>query len=131
MNRIILIALIIVFSAPAASMSADEWSDRDKFLELFSTALRAADWRQTVTISKNPDMYYEKINPILGRHPSTTDVNMWFLTTAIIHPIVTHYLPKKYRPWWQGLFIGMSLYCIGTNLTIGIKMDIPGRRILR
>lgn len=39
--------------------------------------LLVIDWRQTLTIARNPERWYET-NPILGRHPSVLRVNVWF-----------------------------------------------------
>lgn len=115
--------LIISFLLiPNITLSADKWSAQDKILEGTYQVLHFMDWRQTRYIAKNPDDYYE-MNPILGRHPSTTEVDVYFVSTALLHPIITHYLPKKYRPWWQGITITMSGACVINNFAVGIRMD--------
>jgi hypothetical protein len=121
MKRIIVL-LIILMLLPNNLIAADEWSTRDKSLEATWQVLHFIDWRQTRTIAKNPDDCRE-MNPILGEHPSTTEVDIYMITGAILHPIVTHFLPEKYRPWWLGISIGMSGACVVNNFIVGIRMD--------
>jgi len=103
-------------------LATDKWTTQDKSLEATWQVLHFIDWRQTRTIAKHPDDYYE-MNPILGKHPSTTEVDIYMISGAILHPIITHYLPKKYRPWWQGITIIMSTTCVVNNFIVGIGMD--------
>lgn len=98
------------------------WSRQEKLMEAAYLTSHAIDWQQTRYIAKHPEEYRE-LNPILGSHPETWEVDAWFLGTAILHPVVTHYLPKEYRPLWQGLTLGMSMSTVGWNLQMGIKLD--------
>jgi hypothetical protein len=120
-TKLLLLLALVVFT-PTNTLAADKWSTQDKSLEATYQVLHFIDWRQTRYIAKNPDDYYE-MNPILGKHPSTTTVDLYFIAGAILHPIVTHYLPEKYRPWWQGITITMSGTCVVNNFVVGIKMD--------
>jgi hypothetical protein len=120
-TKLLLLLALIVFT-PTKSLATDKWSTQDKTLQATYLTLKFIDWRQTRTIAKNPDDYYE-MNPILGKHPSTTEVDIFFASTAILHSIVTHYLPSKYRPWWQGITITVSGACVINNFAVGIKMD--------
>lgn len=120
MKKAIIITAILLSSASANA--ADKWSTRDKGLELSYQILHFIDWRQTRYIAKNPEDYYE-MNPVLGKHPSTYKVDAYFIGTAIVHPIITHFLPQKYRPWWQAVTITMSGTCVINNYFVGIKMD--------
>lgn len=113
---------LILTTFPNTGLAADKWSTQDKTLEATWQALHFIDWRQTRYIAKNPDDYRE-MNPILGNHPSTTEVDIYMLTGAVLHPIVTHFLPEKYRPWWLGISIGMSGACVINNFAVGIRMD--------
>ncbi len=114
--------LVLLFFIPAKGMAADKWSKRDIWAEVVWQGLWAVDYLQTRIIAKNPARYREA-NPLLTRHPSVTKVNVYFLTLALLHPAITHYLPKKHRPIWQFLSITLSTVAVAKNLSIGIRMD--------
>ena len=122
MKKILVTAVAGILLFSSSAIAADKWSKRDKNLELTYQALKFIDWRQTRYIAKNSDKYYE-MNPILGKHPSVDKVDAYFIGTAILHPIITHFLPKEYRPWWQGITITLSGACVINNVIVGIKMD--------
>ena len=121
MKYVIMVVLLLSLVHYDAT-AADRWSTQDKALEGTYQVLHFVDWRQTRYIAKNPDDYYER-NPILGEHPSTTTVDIYFISTAILHPIITHYLPKEWRPYWQGVTISISGACVINNFAVGIRMD--------
>jgi len=131
MKRICIIILFLIIWFPSPSHSFDEWTKEDIITEAAYLSLKAVDWRQTRHIAKNPDRFYE-MNPVLGRHPSTGEVDLYFLTTAIFHVGITHILPHEYdllgfrlkpRRTFQYLFIELSLSCVLNNFTVGIKLD--------
>ena len=103
-------------------ISNADWSEQDITLEMTYQVFHFIDWRQTRWIAKHPDDYCE-LNPILGKHPSTTEVDLYFIGTALLHPLITDLLPEKYRPIWQGITIGMSATCVGWNFSLGIGFD--------
>ena len=102
--------------------AADKWSTQDYTMEASYMVFHFIDWRQTRYIAKHPDDYRE-LNPILGNHPETWEVDAWFIGTSIVHPIVTHFLPARYRPIWQGITLGASMATVGWNFSAGIRMD--------
>ena len=145
MFKKLFIVFVLLLSVPAQGMAADKWSKRDLALEATYQVLNFIDWRQTRTIAKSPRYFrraprvvdwkqkkyiiikrpdsYREINPLLGRHPSTAKVNALFIVNTVLHPMITHYLPKKYRVWWQGLSITVNGAFVAHNFSIGIKMD--------
>jgi hypothetical protein len=116
---IILISCLI----PNISLAADPWSRQDIALEGTFIFLHIVDWGQTRDISKNPDKYYEGINPFLGEHPSTERVDLWFVTTTLAHIVITNYLPSKYRPYFQGVTIGITGAAVIRNFSIGLSVN--------
>jgi len=50
--------------------------------------------------------YWER-NPILGRHPSTESIVLYFGALLIVHTIAQKHVPEKYRKVWD---IGWSAY---------------------
>lgn len=80
------------------------------------------DWAQTRTISKNPDLFYEK-NLILGNHPSIGRVNTYFVSAIVLNYVVSDNLSKRWRTGFQTGLIGLELCVTDRNRQIGIKMD--------
>ena len=117
--KAIVFVIILVALLSTKAPAADKWSARDYYLEGTWQALHVIDWGQTAMIARNPDRYYE-MNPMLGRHPSTELVHAYAATGAIFHLVVTHFLPSKYRPYWQGVTIGMSAACVANNFNVGL-----------
>ena len=79
------------------------------------------DYLQTKEIAKNDD-YYER-NPILGEHPSQTEVDLFFLGGAIFKTVTVHFTKKEYRPYLQtGYILGSSIAIIN-NHAIGVRIN--------
>jgi len=102
-------------------MAFDPLTKTDIALEAVYLALHVVDWGQTLYISDNPE--YHDHCPALGKHPSRAKVNLWFASTAILHPVVTYMLPKEYRPYWQGGTIAMEVACTLNNRKCGIRVS--------
>ena len=87
---------------------SDDWTKADVYRESAYFILHVADWRQTLYISKHPDEFFEK-NPILGAHPSDSEVNRYFIATGLLHVAASHYLPKAGRllpeTWQRNLYV--------------------------
>jgi hypothetical protein len=119
----IFIVLLILFILPAQSMAVDKWEKKDIAMQIIFLGFRFADWRQTVTITKNPDRYWE-MNPLLGRHPSAATVDVYFIGTSLLHTAIVHVLPQEYRKIFQGVSIAISgAFVVYNKFSIGIKMD--------
>lgn len=88
-------------------------------LMLASNATIIADWAQTREIADN-DNYYEK-NSYLGPHPTTGEVNRFFINTLILHNLVGSMLPEKYRAVYYGGQLGFRLNVVKDNADIGIQ----------
>lgn len=99
-----------------------DWTTMNTTLQLTWSAMHLIDWSQTRTIAKNPDIYYEKVNPVLGKHPSVGKVDTWMASTLVANAAFAYLLPHPYREVFQGLSIGMTGYCI----TINFKIDLRG-----
>ena len=112
--------MIFLFSSP--SFAQDPWSTQDYVLEATWLTLHMIDHGQTLDIAKNPRGHYE-INPFLGKHPSVENVNVWMGAGYIIHPVITHFLPKKYRPYWQMFTIGVTGSMVFYNYQVGLKIN--------
>lgn len=117
MKKVIVVFTIILLSSFTAH--ADEWTKEDTYLEITYLAIHIADWGNTLYIADHPEDYHE-INPILGRHPSRSRVNNYFMITGLLHPAISYALPQPYRQYWQYATVGIEAGVVGWNLSIGI-----------
>ena len=83
--------------------------------------IHVIDWGQTLDIADNPDRYHE-INPLIGRHPSRSKVNAYMAASALIHPVVTYFIPTEYRWYWLGGTLALSTACVVNNNAIGLSL---------
>ena len=117
MKRVLWIAVLVVL----VGCGPRTWTQADSAREAAYLALHVVDWGQTLEIADNPGQYHER-NPVLGDHPSRGRVNAWFAGTALLHPVVSYLLPDDLRPYWQYGTIGLEMYCVGNNVSLGIGM---------
>jgi hypothetical protein len=97
----------------------DPWTKEDKILEGTYLTFHCADWMQT----RHADWTeFHETNPILGRAPSKTKTDLYFLGTGILHPIITHLLPQEYRKWWQIITIGVESTTVFNNFHVGMRI---------
>lgn len=122
-NRRLFLLLCILFllAFPSGTSGADPWSKQDLTLEGIYLIFKTLDLGQTLDIAGQPDRYHE-VNPIIGEHPSKNRVYAYFITTSLLHIGITHFLPKAYRPWFQGVTIGLSAGCVIHNYSIGLRV---------
>ncbi len=112
-----IIILLIIFLCP--SIVHAEWSGSDTAREVVWQGLHVADWGQTLEIARNPVDYHE-VNPVIGKHPSVRRVNLYMLSSAVVHAGVSYVLPEKVKVYWQYLSIGISAGCVARNYNIGL-----------
>ena len=116
----LLTIILICLMFPTTISAQDKWVKKDTIYQATFLTLMAVDYLQTKEIARNSN-YYER-NLILGKNPSQNEVDLYFLSTAILHTGIAYYLPKKYRRYWQGVFIGIQIGCVGHNYNIGIRI---------
>lgn len=112
------IALILLLLMP---ITARAWTTADTAREITWEIIHFMDYGQTLEIARNPREHSE-LNPILGKHPSVGNVNLYMLSGAILHPIVSYILPDKVRPYFQYITIGMSTACVVHNFNAGLQV---------
>ena len=109
--------ILLIFNPNAEHMTKEQ-----KVMQGTYLGVHAIDWSQTRYIAKHPDEHSE-LNPILGSHPSTDEVDVYFLSTALLHTGITKSLPDKYRKYWQMFTIGVEVGVVERNMRLGIKVD--------
>lgn len=114
----LLFVLLMVLSGQV--MAAQEFDATDKWLLAASTMALAADWSQTRYIAKHPDKFSEK-NPILGKHPSTQRVDVYFAASIAANYFIANALPSAYRKTWLTGVTVFELGFVRHNYSIGIR----------
>ena len=99
---------------------ADEWVAADTKRETVYLTLHTLDWAHTRNIARNPDKWHEQ-NIILGKHPSVSQVNRYFIATGTLQFAVAYYLPAEYRKAFQYILIGVEGGAVAHNFSIGVS----------
>ena len=107
-------------AAAPAEHGAAFW-EREKIVE----DLLIADWAQTRGMAAGGWFRTHETNPILGRHPSSRAVDLYFAGTVIAHPIIAAILPDAAGSVWQVLTSAVEIKCIAGNAALGAGLDGP------
>ena len=121
MKYLTLLLLLLLLLFPTQScIHTDPWTTQDKILQAAYLTAHTLDYLQTR--NADWDRFYET-NPILGRAPSTQSVDIYFLSTALLHPLITHLLPQSWRKYWLGstLLFETSVVCHNFHIGMGIN----------
>lgn len=81
-----------------------------------------ADWGQTRHIANHPQRY-EEVNHFLGKHPSVSEVNRWFVGSLIVNNSIVIVLPRKYRGAYAGVYSAVTIAGVMRNNSIGIQIS--------
>lgn len=89
----------------------------------------AIDYGQTLDIASNPQ--WKETNPILGEHPTRSEVTRYFAVAAVLHPTISALLPTDkclgpvcdWRKAWQWVTIGVEAGYVAHNYSLGIRTD--------
>jgi len=128
--KTMLLAICLVISVTTNSEAFDKWTKTDVSLQAAYTVLHVLDWGQTLQISREP-LYYSSDhsksytrsdqNLFLGKHPKVDEVHKYFISTLVLHTVISHVLPEEYRTVWQGSTIAIQAYVVGRNFSLGLN----------
>jgi len=108
-----------------------KWTKQDVILEVIWEGINLIDIGTTLGVSNDPQ-HYEELNPVMGKHPNREMIWLYMGLSAVVHPAVTYFLPRKIDLWgyeipartiFQGLTIGFSGACIVNNFRIGLTLS--------
>ena len=122
MKRVLIILSLLFLPV---MLGAEEWftslNRNEVIAETAFVGLALLDWNQTLQIAKHPDEYSET-NFIIGEHPSEGRVNILMPAGIVLHALVTYALPRKYRSFWQYVWIGEEAACVYQNWRTGLTV---------
>lgn len=116
-NTYIIISCIVLFPF---TVLAENWTKEDTNREIVYSVLHVVDWQQTRTIAANPERYKE-LNPLLGKHPSIQEVDIYMASSLLAHIGIAYILPLKWREAFQYVTIGERGSTVYGNIRIGIR----------
>jgi len=101
---------LIVFNNGCISLIPHprSWTKREKIAAVFFITAHTANAFTTEAHQNHPEVYYE-INPILGRHPTDTEIGTYFSLTGILTLGVVHLYPELREPILYG-YGGVNCY---------------------
>ena len=131
----LIILLTIVSICYAEGPADNKWTWKDTAYESVYLGLHFIDWRQTLYISEYPDKFHE-LNPLLGKHPSQSQVNIYCIASMLAHAGFSYLLPSKWkinlfdtkitlypRRYWQVSSIMVKTGIVVHNFNVGIRME--------
>jgi hypothetical protein len=84
--------------AHAPSRRADRlWRAIDTGMLIVSTGMLACDWNKTRRAAARGWSGEWEGNPVLGKHPGATTVDVYFAATAVVNAAIWYALPRKWR----------------------------------
>jgi len=118
---VMIIVLVGMLFASSIVKAEESWTSADTNRELVYASFHVMDWAQTRNISRNPDKWYET-NALLGRHPSTDKVDLYFLLTWVGHYLVADNLSPRNRKLFQNVTILLEAGYVTHNLSLGVNI---------
>lgn len=123
---LILISLLL----PISSATAGEWDSSDTLATGTWLTLHAMDYNQTnriINSCKHGKAYsgkrFEEANLLLGRCPSKVKLRNAALATGVGYAAISYYLPKKSRPMWYAVTIGLKAATVMRNKRLGLSFS--------
>jgi len=119
MKKFILAVLCCAFSGLAA---AQAWTDEEKIWGATAGVLMLGDWATTNNMTHRYNEGYYEHNPLLGSHPTTNQVNLYFLIAAPAVYLLADQVPT-YRKEILEATSAIELIMIGNNLRLGLHFQ--------
>ena len=97
------------------------WSTEEKAWLGTAAAFTITDWATTRDLSRRYREGYHENNPILGKHPSTGRVDLYFVGAGLIGYAIADNLDRNRTTFLQ-MWTGVSIFYTNRNLNLGLKM---------
>jgi hypothetical protein len=120
--RYIPIIFLLLFVTPAKA-EWNDWSPLTKSLFVSSQIAITADWATTRDSAKKrfPNNTYET-NPILGRYPSTGQVDAYMIGLLVSNYYITEWFPPEWRPFYLAVRIISATQAAQNNMALGFDL---------
>ena len=118
-KKILATTLLLISTATLADNRA--WTTEEKAWLGTAVAFTVTDWATTRDLSRRYNEGYYENNPMLGKHPSTGRVDLYFLTAGFVGYTIADNLDQNRKTFLQ-MWTGVSIFYTNRNLNIGLKM---------
>lgn len=113
-----LFVFVFLFVLPC---QADEWTDTDTAYEAVYLIVHTIDWSQSRYGASHPEQFTEA-NQILGKYPTDSEVNRYFIATGLLHVGIAYALPSEWRRRFQIFTIVLETGVNSRNYQLGVKL---------
>lgn len=132
-NLLLAVLLLIPMSVSAVDLSG-VFNESDKSKDTFNDdvlmwsmiTLVGMDWAQTRYMSRNwhTEEYknYSETNPILGRYPTTREVDTYLTLAMLGHYYINTTRSVQFRRFWNTFWFATEFRSVTHNYSVGIKM---------
>ena len=97
------------------------WTGEEKAWLGTAAAVTVADWATTRDLSRRYNEGYYENNPILGKHPSTGRVDLYFVSAGLLGYAIADNLDENRKLFLQA-WTAVEIFYTNRNLGIGLKM---------
>lgn len=118
-KKILAAALVLFSTAVVADNRA--WTGEEKAWLGTAAAFTVTDWATTRDLSRRYNEGYYENNPILGKHPSTGRVDLYFISAGLIGYTIADNLDQNRTTFLQ-MWTAVEIFYTNRNLNIGLKM---------
>lgn len=119
MNKLLALVLLLVSTLTWADNRS--WTPEEKAWLGTAAAVTVADWATTRDLSRRYNEGYHENNPILGKHPSTGRVDLYFVTAGTIGYLIADNLDQNRTTFLQA-WTAVEIFYTNRNLNIGLRM---------
>jgi hypothetical protein len=97
------------------------WTTEEKAWLGTAVAFTVTDWTTTRDLSRRYNEGYYENNPILGKHPSTGRVDLYFVSAGLLGYAIADNLDQNRKMFLQ-TWTAVGIFYTNRNLNIGLKM---------
>lgn len=119
MKKIILAVMILAMTVGTVQAKCtDEWTKEDTIMQGLNLGTQYILYKQNREVAEDRNFKFDG----LKWRPYNEDVDQFHIAMAVIHTMVSYYIPCKYRTAWQGSTLGLTLISIDDHRAAGVSL---------
>ena len=119
MNKLLAPVLMLISTLTWADNRS--WSESEKTWGVVTANLLLLDYATTRDMTHRYNEGYYEHNPLLGRQPSASRVDLHFAVSGLAIWLIADNLDEYRKPFLQAVS-ALELVCVGNNLRLGLKV---------